>query len=107
MIFIVVSATFYGGLAARVPGLDPSDPAVRAQFAPLNPPKGDVLARDRRRPAKEASVDAFQVAALVRRRAARCRLGDEPDRPPRRPAAKRLSEHASPRATRSAGTPEK
>ncbi len=63
VIFIVVSATFYGGLATRVPGLDGSDPAVRAQFAPLNPPKGDV-APEAAEASRAASVDAFRVAAL-------------------------------------------
>jgi hypothetical protein len=64
VVFVVVSATFYNGLAARVPGLDPSDPTVRAQFAPLNPPKGEAPP-DEVEAAKEASVDAFRVAAIV------------------------------------------
>lgn len=63
VIFIVVSATFYGGLANRVSGLDPGDPDVRAQFAPLNPPRGDVPP-ETVEASKEASVDAFRVAAL-------------------------------------------
>jgi EmrB/QacA subfamily drug resistance transporter len=62
--FIVVSATFYSGLAARVPSLNPSDPQVRAELPPLNPPKKpvspDVVTADR-----QASVDAFHVAALM------------------------------------------
>lgn len=62
VIFIVVSATFYGGLAARS-GLDQGDPAVRAQFAPLNPPKGDVPP-EIAAASTEASVDAFRVAAV-------------------------------------------
>ena len=62
VIFIVVSATFYGGLAART-DLDQGDPAVRAQFAPLNPPKGDVPP-ELAAASTEASVDAFRVAAV-------------------------------------------
>ena len=63
VIFIVVSATFYSGLAARVPGIDPTDPAVRAQYAPLNPPTGQAPPQAVEA-AREASVDAFRVAAL-------------------------------------------
>ena len=64
VIFIVVSGTFYSGLSARVPSVDTSDPAVRAQLAPLNPPKGEVSA-EVAQAAKEASVDAFRVAELL------------------------------------------
>lgn len=64
VIFVVVSASFYGGLTSRVPGLDAADPTVRAQFAPLNPPKGEVSPQVTEA-AREASVDAFRVAALI------------------------------------------
>jgi EmrB/QacA subfamily drug resistance transporter len=64
VIFIVVSASFYAGLAARVPDLDVSDPQVRAAIAPLNPPKADVP-RNQAAAAKEASVDAFRLAAIL------------------------------------------
>ena len=64
MIFVAITGSFYSSLAARVPGLDPSDTAIRAAVEPLNPPKPgtspDVAAA-----AKEASVDAFHLAALV------------------------------------------
>jgi EmrB/QacA subfamily drug resistance transporter len=63
IIFIVVSATFYGGLASRVAGLDTSNPAIRAEYAPLNPPKADVPP-EVAQAAKEASIDAFRVAAI-------------------------------------------
>jgi EmrB/QacA subfamily drug resistance transporter len=64
LVFIVVSATFYAALSAGVPGLNTADAAVRAQYAPLNPPTGNVP------PgtidvATEASVEAFRVAALI------------------------------------------
>lgn len=64
VIFVAVSATFYPALAARIPGLDPSDPALRAQVSPLNPPRPgsppELVAA-----AREASVDAFHLSALV------------------------------------------
>ncbi len=62
--FIVVSATFYAGLSSRVPELDTSSAAVRSQYPPLNPPIGDVPP-DVAEAAKEASVDAFRVAAIL------------------------------------------
>ena len=64
IIFIAISAAFYNVLGSMVPGLDTSDPAVRAAFQPLNPlPPGtpDQVAAA----AKEASIDAFHLAALV------------------------------------------
>jgi MFS family permease len=64
VIFVAITASFYSSLAGRVPGLDPSDPAVRAAIVPLNPPKPGVSAAEATA-AKEASVDAFHLAALV------------------------------------------
>ncbi len=64
VIFVAITASFYTGLASRVPGLDPSDPAVRAAIAPLNPPVAGTPA-DELAAAKAASVDAFHLAALV------------------------------------------
>jgi predicted MFS family arabinose efflux permease len=63
-VFIVVSGSFYGSLAAAVPGTDPNDPALRAAYQPLNPPPADAdpaLAAA----AKEASTDSFHLAYLV------------------------------------------
>src|SRR5207244_1375459 len=64
LIFVAITASFYSSLASRVPGLDPADPAVRAAIVPLNPPKAGVPA-DEAAAAKEASVDAFHLAALT------------------------------------------
>ncbi|HEX3428297.1 MAG TPA: MFS transporter [Candidatus Limnocylindrales bacterium] len=64
VIFVAISASFYQSLAARVPGLDPSDPTIRAEVIPLNPPKPGVPA-EIASAAKVASVDAFHFAALV------------------------------------------
>jgi len=64
VIFIVVSGTFYGTLAARVPGLDPQSAAIRRDVQPLNPPAATVppevaLA------SRDASTDAFHLAVSV------------------------------------------
>jgi EmrB/QacA subfamily drug resistance transporter len=64
LIFVAITASFYSSLAAQVPGLDPSDPAVRAAIVPLNPPKPGLPAAEIAA-AKEASVEAFHLAALV------------------------------------------
>ena len=64
LIFVVVSGSFYATLASSVPGLDPEDPALRAQVQPLNPAAPgtppEVAAA-----ATEASVDAMRLASLV------------------------------------------
>ena len=64
VIFIVITASFYSSLAAKVPGVDPNDPVLRAAVQPLNEPVAGtspaiVLA------AREASTDAFHLAVLV------------------------------------------
>ena len=64
LIFVAITASFYSSLATRVPGLDPADPALRAMIVPLNPPKNGVPAAEISA-AKEASVDAFHLAALT------------------------------------------
>ena len=64
LLFIVVSATFYGSLASQVPGLDPDDPAVRTQFPPLNQPAAGVPP-EQAEAARVASVQAFRVASLA------------------------------------------
>ncbi len=64
IVFIAITATFYDGLAGSVPGLDPSDPAVRATVAPLNgPPAGASAALVEA--TREASTDAFRLALVV------------------------------------------
>jgi EmrB/QacA subfamily drug resistance transporter len=64
VIFIAIVASFYAGLASRVPGLDPASPEVRAAIQPLNPPQRgtspEVAAA-----ARDASTDAFHLAMLV------------------------------------------
>jgi EmrB/QacA subfamily drug resistance transporter len=64
VVFIAVTAVFYASLAAKVPGIDPNSPALRAEVSPLNRPTtsapADVAAQ-----ARYASADAFHTAMLI------------------------------------------
>jgi predicted MFS family arabinose efflux permease len=64
IVFIAITASFYNGLADRVPGLDPTDPAIRATIAPLNGPPADASV-ELGLATREASTDAFRLALLV------------------------------------------
>ena len=64
LIFVAITASFYAALAAKVPGVDPADPTIRAAIVPLNPAKAGTDAA-LAAAAKLASVDAFHLAALV------------------------------------------
>jgi EmrB/QacA subfamily drug resistance transporter len=64
VIFVVVSGSFYAALASSVPGLDPSDPALRALVQPLNPPAAGTPAAVAEA-ATVASVDALRLACVV------------------------------------------
>jgi hypothetical protein len=63
-IFVAIAASFYSGLAARVPGLDTATQAFREKVAPLNAPaKGvspQVVAA-----ARQASAHSFHVAMAI------------------------------------------
>jgi predicted MFS family arabinose efflux permease len=61
LIFVAITAGFYAGLAARVPGLDVSSADVRARIGPLNAPAAGVP-DDQRTAARDASADAFHLA---------------------------------------------
>jgi EmrB/QacA subfamily drug resistance transporter len=64
VLFIAITATFYPALAGLVPGLDVTDPAVRAAVQPLtSPPAGTDAALATA--ARQASTDAFHLAMLV------------------------------------------
>ena len=64
IVFIAITASFYANLAAAVPGLDPSDPQLRATVAPLNPaPAGS--SQQLVDAVRSASTDAFRLAMLV------------------------------------------
>ncbi|MGH2357955.1 MAG: MFS transporter [Candidatus Limnocylindria bacterium] len=64
VLFIVITATFYPSLAAKVPDVDVSSPDLRAQVQPLARPRAgtDAALADA---AREASTDAFHLAMLV------------------------------------------
>jgi len=64
VIFIVVSGSFYATLADRVAGVDASSSALRAQVQPMNPPRSGTTA-EVVIAAREASTDAFHLAAVV------------------------------------------
>ncbi|HUG06727.1 MAG TPA: MFS transporter [Candidatus Limnocylindria bacterium] len=69
LIFVAVSASFYAGLQARVPGIDTGDPALRRTISPLNverpsaAPSPSEAARITAE--REASTDAFRLAMLM------------------------------------------
>jgi EmrB/QacA subfamily drug resistance transporter len=63
VIFIVVSGAFYAALASHVPGVDANSAAIRKQVQPLNPPASS--APQLVAAAREASTDAFHLAAIV------------------------------------------
>src|SRR5437870_658820 len=73
VIFIAITTSFYAGLHARAPQLDPNDPDVRRTYAPLNLagpcPAQDVpcpQSTDAPVPAqREASTDAFHLAMFI------------------------------------------
>ncbi len=62
VIFIGVSAVFYGGLSSRL-GMETDSAVVRAQYPPLNPP--DTGSQQEIQAAREASTDAFHLAMLI------------------------------------------
>ena len=64
VIFIAVSATFYGGLADRLPQIDTGASATRRAFPPLNAPSAGASQAERLA-ARDASTDAFRLAMLI------------------------------------------
>jgi hypothetical protein len=63
VIFVAITASFYSGMATRLPGTNPSDPNFRHIYAPLNPPAtSDAQAAEA---ARQQSTDAFHLAMLV------------------------------------------
>lgn len=64
LVFVIVTATFYSALAARVPSLDVGAAEVRATFPPLNAPTAEVPPVQLNA-AREASTDAFHLAMLT------------------------------------------
>ncbi|MDP9243563.1 MAG: MFS transporter [Chloroflexota bacterium] len=64
LIFVAVTASFYGGLKQRVPSLNVDAADVRRTLAPLNPPKAGVPASVAEA-ARESSADAFHLAMAI------------------------------------------
>ncbi len=64
IIFVAISASFYGNLAARAPDLDTGSAEVRAAFQPINPAPGSATP-DQVAAATQASIDAFHLAMIV------------------------------------------
>lgn len=64
LVFVFITASFYGTLAAMVPGLDPADPQLRELVSPLNPPSAGTPATVVGA-AREASTQVFHLAMRV------------------------------------------
>jgi EmrB/QacA subfamily drug resistance transporter len=62
VIFVAITATFYSGMSARVPGTDPSDPTFRHDYPPLNVPH---TSDPRAQAARDQSTEAFHLAMYV------------------------------------------
>jgi hypothetical protein len=64
LIFVAIAATFYHGLATRVPNLDTSSSSIRSKAAPLNQPDPG-LPPEVRRAARQASTHSFHLGMLI------------------------------------------
>lgn len=64
LIFIAITASFYGGLSDRVPALDTSSAEVRERIAPLNRPDPG-LPDEQIAAARAASTDAMHLAVAL------------------------------------------
>ncbi len=64
IIFIAISASYYGSLATRAPDLDTSRAGVRTAFQPMNPVPASATV-DQLTAATQASIDAFHLAMVV------------------------------------------
>ncbi|MEP7360234.1 MAG: MFS transporter [Chloroflexota bacterium] len=64
LIFIVISASFYGALGAGAPALNVTDPQVRSEYQPLNPAPASADATVAA-VVKQSSTDAFHLAMLT------------------------------------------
>jgi hypothetical protein len=64
IIFMAITASFYAGLATRVPGLGVASAEVRSRIAPLNPPAAGVPI-DQAAAAREASTEAYHLAMYI------------------------------------------
>jgi EmrB/QacA subfamily drug resistance transporter len=62
VIFVAITASFYSGLAARLPGTDPSDPQLRRDYPPLLVPDTN---DPRALASRDQSTDAFHLSVLL------------------------------------------
>jgi len=66
VLFIAITATFYGAVSPRIGRLDFSTPEVRREIAPLNRPAPTAqLTADEAEAVRNASTDAYHLAMLV------------------------------------------
>jgi len=68
VLFVAISASFYEGLERRIPEVDTSDPVIRRDFAPLNPPGARSLidyTLEAHEAARDSSTDAFHLAMVI------------------------------------------
>ncbi len=64
VIFVAITASFYTGMARRIPGMDVTSQEARAQISPLNRPGASVSA-NQVAAARDASTEAFGLAMLI------------------------------------------
>jgi len=64
VMFVLVTMVFFSALAGHAPGLDTSSAAVRADYAPFNPPPASA-APAVAEAARESSTEAFRFAMAV------------------------------------------
>ncbi len=62
VIFVAITASFYTGMAARIPGTDTSDPAFRHDYPPMTVPRSS---DQRAQAARDQSTEAFHLAMYV------------------------------------------
>ena len=62
VIFVAITASFYTGMAARIPGIDTSDPAFRHDYPPMTVPRSS---DQRAQAARDQSTEAFHLAMYV------------------------------------------
>jgi predicted MFS family arabinose efflux permease len=62
VIFVAITASFYSGMAARIPGTDTSDPAFRHDYPPMTVPR---TSDPRAVAARDQSTEAFHLAMYV------------------------------------------
>jgi predicted MFS family arabinose efflux permease len=61
-IFVAITASFYSGMSARIPGTDTSDPAFRHDYPPMTVPR---TSDPRAIAARDQSTEAFHLAMYV------------------------------------------